>query len=115
MATFAHKSFSASSYATFRPSYPPKLYHTILSYHHGPQKHPPRPRLWPGRRHPRAGTTLHHSLGHGSQRGHDSAGGARRVPRGEHTVAAGTRGGSLVAGRRDAGHGGRGGAGGALV
>ncbi|QSZ32553.1 hypothetical protein DSL72_002131 [Monilinia vaccinii-corymbosi] len=31
------KSFSASSYATFRPSYPPKLYHTILTYHHGPR------------------------------------------------------------------------------
>ncbi|RAL61277.1 hypothetical protein DID88_010356 [Monilinia fructigena] len=37
MATFAQKSFSASSYATFRPSYPPKLYNTILSYHHGPR------------------------------------------------------------------------------
>ncbi|KAB8292510.1 hypothetical protein EYC80_008220 [Monilinia laxa] len=37
MATFAQKTFSASSYATFRPSYPPKLYNTILSHHHGPR------------------------------------------------------------------------------
>ncbi|KAF7857979.1 hypothetical protein EAF04_009336 [Stromatinia cepivora] len=37
MATFAQKSFSATSYATFRPSYPQKLYTQILNYHHGPR------------------------------------------------------------------------------
>ncbi|CAD6453043.1 cc951494-32e8-48af-a945-483ffee49ab9 [Sclerotinia trifoliorum] len=37
MATFAQKSFSATSYATFRPSYPQKLYTQILNYHRGPR------------------------------------------------------------------------------
>ncbi|KAI9651364.1 trans-aconitate methyltransferase 1 [Ciborinia camelliae] len=31
------KTFSATSYATFRPSYPQKLYTTVLSYHRGPR------------------------------------------------------------------------------
>jgi SAM-dependent methyltransferase len=29
--------FSHASYATFRPSYPPALYDTVLKYHHGPK------------------------------------------------------------------------------
>lgn len=29
--------FNAASYATFRPSYPPKLFQTVLSYHRGPK------------------------------------------------------------------------------
>ncbi|EDN99084.1 hypothetical protein SS1G_13944 [Sclerotinia sclerotiorum 1980 UF-70] len=33
----SQKSFSATSYATFRPSYPPKLYTQILNYHRGPR------------------------------------------------------------------------------
>jgi trans-aconitate 3-methyltransferase len=30
--------FSAASYATFRPTYPPSLYQSILSFHRGPRK-----------------------------------------------------------------------------
>ncbi|KAI9828494.1 MAG: hypothetical protein M1826_006031 [Phylliscum demangeonii] len=37
MATFAKASYSASSYAAFRPSYPPALYRTVLDYHQGPR------------------------------------------------------------------------------
>ncbi|KAF1987401.1 methyltransferase-like protein [Aulographum hederae CBS 113979] len=37
MATFAKSTFSHASYAAFRPSYPPSLYQTILTYHHGPK------------------------------------------------------------------------------
>jgi len=37
MATFAKATFNAASYATFRPSYPPKLFQTVLSYHRGPK------------------------------------------------------------------------------
>jgi SAM-dependent methyltransferase len=29
--------FSAASYATFRPAYPPKVFSTVLSYHRGPK------------------------------------------------------------------------------
>lgn len=38
MAQFAKSTFSHASYATFRPSYPPSLYNTVLAYHHGPKK-----------------------------------------------------------------------------
>ncbi|KXL46752.1 hypothetical protein M433DRAFT_173668 [Acidomyces richmondensis BFW] len=38
MATFAKSTFSASSYATFRPTYPPSLYNAILAYHRGPRR-----------------------------------------------------------------------------
>ncbi|KAL1585064.1 hypothetical protein WHR41_06471 [Cladosporium halotolerans] len=37
MATFAKSTFSAASYAAFRPSYPQSLYNAILAYHHGPK------------------------------------------------------------------------------
>jgi len=37
MATFAKAAFNASNYATFRPSYPPKVFTTVLSYHRGPK------------------------------------------------------------------------------
>jgi SAM-dependent methyltransferase len=37
MTTFAKSSFSAASYAAFRPSYPPALYQYLLSYHTGPR------------------------------------------------------------------------------
>ncbi|KAB5577970.1 S-adenosyl-L-methionine-dependent methyltransferase [Coniochaeta sp. 2T2.1] len=33
MATFARSTFSHSSYAAFRPSYPPSLFRTVLAYH----------------------------------------------------------------------------------
>ncbi|EHL02640.1 putative Trans-aconitate 3-methyltransferase [Glarea lozoyensis 74030] len=36
MATFGKAGFNAVSYATFRPSYPPQLFKTVLSYHQGP-------------------------------------------------------------------------------
>ncbi|OBT75435.1 hypothetical protein VF21_05709 [Pseudogymnoascus sp. 05NY08] len=36
MATFAKSSFSASSYASFRPTYSQTFYNTLLRYHHGP-------------------------------------------------------------------------------
>ncbi|KIW05888.1 uncharacterized protein PV09_03083 [Verruconis gallopava] len=35
MATFAKSSFSAASYAAFRPTYPHSLYQTVLCYHRG--------------------------------------------------------------------------------
>jgi len=38
MTEFAKKTFSAASYATFRPSYPQSLYRTVLAYHRGPRK-----------------------------------------------------------------------------
>ena len=37
MAQFAKATFSAVSYATFRPSYPQPLYDTVLAYHEGPK------------------------------------------------------------------------------
>jgi len=37
MTTFAKTTFNASSYAAFRPSYPPQLYSILLSYHRGPR------------------------------------------------------------------------------
>ncbi|GAB7348320.1 hypothetical protein MBLNU459_g6297t1 [Dothideomycetes sp. NU459] len=37
MATFAKSTFSAKSYAAFRPTYPQSLYQTVLSYHQGPR------------------------------------------------------------------------------
>ncbi|KAF2455104.1 S-adenosyl-L-methionine-dependent methyltransferase [Lineolata rhizophorae] len=36
MATFSKSNFSHTSYAAFRPTYPPSLYNTILEYHQGP-------------------------------------------------------------------------------
>ncbi|KAH6666271.1 putative Trans-aconitate 3-methyltransferase [Halenospora varia] len=36
MATFAKATFNAVSYAAFRPSYPPQVFKTVLSYHRGP-------------------------------------------------------------------------------
>ncbi|KAH8775074.1 putative Trans-aconitate 3-methyltransferase [Hyaloscypha finlandica] len=36
MATFAKSTFSALTYAAFRPSYPPALFKTVLSYHKPP-------------------------------------------------------------------------------
>ncbi|WPG99398.1 Hypothetical protein R9X50_00221200 [Acrodontium crateriforme] len=36
MATFAKSTFSAASYAAFRPSYPSSLFKTVLAYHRGP-------------------------------------------------------------------------------
>ncbi|KAK4554483.1 trans-aconitate methyltransferase 1 [Recurvomyces mirabilis] len=38
MATFAKSTFSAVSYAAFRPNYPPKLYDTVLGYHGEPKR-----------------------------------------------------------------------------
>ncbi|KAK3705589.1 trans-aconitate methyltransferase 1 [Vermiconidia calcicola] len=38
MATFAKSTFSAASYAAFRPTYPPALYNTVLAYHRGPKR-----------------------------------------------------------------------------
>jgi SAM-dependent methyltransferase len=38
MTTFAKTTFNATSYATFRPSYPPQLYSLLLSYHRGARK-----------------------------------------------------------------------------
>ncbi|KAK5119560.1 hypothetical protein LTR85_007388 [Meristemomyces frigidus] len=38
MATFAKSTFSAASYATFRPSYPASLYNAVLAYHRGPKR-----------------------------------------------------------------------------
>lgn len=38
MTTFAKSTFNATSYATFRPSYPPQLYNILLSYHRGARK-----------------------------------------------------------------------------
>ncbi|KAI1334449.1 S-adenosyl-L-methionine-dependent methyltransferase [Xylariaceae sp. FL0016] len=35
MATFARSTFSASSYAAFRPTYPPSLFRAVLAYHRG--------------------------------------------------------------------------------
>ncbi|MCJ1303636.1 hypothetical protein MMC08_006446 [Hypocenomyce scalaris] len=37
MATFAKPTFSATSYAAFRPSYPASLYSHVLAYHRGPK------------------------------------------------------------------------------
>ncbi|CCD34180.1 hypothetical protein ACHAPC_008816 [Botrytis cinerea] len=37
MATFAHKTFSAASYAAFRPSYPQSFYTKTINYHIGPR------------------------------------------------------------------------------
>jgi trans-aconitate 3-methyltransferase len=37
MTTFAKSTFSAASYAAFRPSYPPVLYQHLLAYHSGPR------------------------------------------------------------------------------
>ncbi|KAG9241054.1 putative Trans-aconitate 3-methyltransferase [Calycina marina] len=37
MATFAKATFSTAGYAAFRPSYPPKLFQTVLAYHSGPK------------------------------------------------------------------------------
>lgn len=37
MTSFAHKTFSATSYALSRPSYPLELYRQILRYHRGPR------------------------------------------------------------------------------
>lgn len=37
MTSFAHKTFSATSYALSRPSYPLELYRKILRYHRGPR------------------------------------------------------------------------------
>jgi len=37
MATFAKSTFSAASYAAFRPSYPPTVFRTVLDYHRGPK------------------------------------------------------------------------------
>ncbi|KAI9654538.1 MAG: hypothetical protein M1821_006628 [Bathelium mastoideum] len=37
MATFSKSTFSHSSYAAIRPSYPQSLYNRILSFHHGPR------------------------------------------------------------------------------
>ncbi|KAI0161062.1 S-adenosyl-L-methionine-dependent methyltransferase [Hypoxylon sp. FL1284] len=36
MATFARSTFSAKTYAAFRPSYPPSLFRTVLNYHKRP-------------------------------------------------------------------------------
>ncbi|KAK5118499.1 hypothetical protein LTR62_003014 [Meristemomyces frigidus] len=38
MASFAKSSFSAASYAQFRPTYPRSLYNTVLAYHRGPRR-----------------------------------------------------------------------------
>jgi SAM-dependent methyltransferase len=38
MTTFAKINFNATSYAAFRPSYPPQLYSLLLSYHRGARK-----------------------------------------------------------------------------
>jgi SAM-dependent methyltransferase len=38
MTTFAKSTFSAVSYAAFRPTYPPALYNHLLAYHSGPRK-----------------------------------------------------------------------------
>ncbi|KAK5129932.1 hypothetical protein LTR08_002692 [Meristemomyces frigidus] len=38
MATFAKSTFSASTYATFRPSYPASLFNTVIAYHRGPKR-----------------------------------------------------------------------------
>ncbi|KAF2485315.1 putative S-adenosylmethionine-dependent methyltransferase [Neohortaea acidophila] len=38
MTTFAKSTFSAASYAAFRPTYPPALYNTVLAYHRGPKR-----------------------------------------------------------------------------
>ncbi|KAK3074255.1 trans-aconitate methyltransferase 1 [Teratosphaeriaceae sp. CCFEE 6253] len=38
MATFATSTFSAASYAAFRPSYPPNLYNAVLAFHRGPRR-----------------------------------------------------------------------------
>ncbi|KAI9745408.1 MAG: hypothetical protein M1818_000942 [Claussenomyces sp. TS43310] len=38
MATFAKSTFSAASYAAFRPTYPQQVFTTILNYHEGPKK-----------------------------------------------------------------------------
>lgn len=35
--SYRKATFSAASYAAFRPSYPPSLYNTVLAYHNGPQ------------------------------------------------------------------------------
>lgn len=37
MTTFAKPTFSAASYAAFRPTYPPALYAHLLAYHRGPR------------------------------------------------------------------------------
>jgi len=37
MATFAKSTFSAASYAAFRPTYPSALFRTVLNYHQGPR------------------------------------------------------------------------------
>ncbi|KAF2672616.1 putative Trans-aconitate 3-methyltransferase [Microthyrium microscopicum] len=37
MTTFAKSTFSAASYAAFRPTYPPQLYTLLLNYHRGPR------------------------------------------------------------------------------
>jgi len=37
MATFAKSTFSAASYAAFRPTYPPTIFRTVLEYHRGPK------------------------------------------------------------------------------
>jgi trans-aconitate 3-methyltransferase len=36
MTTFAKSSFSAASYAAWRPTYPPALYNHVLAFHRGP-------------------------------------------------------------------------------
>jgi SAM-dependent methyltransferase len=38
MTTFGKTTFNATSYAAFRPSYPPQLYSLLLSYHRGARK-----------------------------------------------------------------------------
>ena len=38
MTTFAKPTFSAASYAAFRPTYPPALYAHLLAYHRGPRR-----------------------------------------------------------------------------
>ncbi|KAI5920603.1 S-adenosyl-L-methionine-dependent methyltransferase [Camillea tinctor] len=43
MATFARSTFSASTYAAFRPTYPPSLFRTVLSFHQLPIATPPYP------------------------------------------------------------------------
>ena len=38
MYTHSKSTFSAASYAAFRPTYPPSLYNTLLAYHRGPKR-----------------------------------------------------------------------------
>ncbi|RKU46246.1 hypothetical protein DL546_005643 [Coniochaeta pulveracea] len=55
MATFARSTFSHSGYAAFRPSYPPSLFRTVLTYHYQGRPAPPAP----------TGTLLDLGCGHG--------------------------------------------------